>query len=126
MKQHLEGCVPTVTHIDRRDDYVRHRASLIGTIRVCAHGNVDPVRSKYPNVLKPWVMALPAPNGLGKTLRTNSGPCNVVLRPFRMFSLGQRVQPATMIGFKQIEFFDHTGLPMASCPRHWRSGPSWQ
>src|SRR5260370_11152495 len=23
-------------------------------------------------------------------------------------SLGQRVQPATMIGFKQIEFFDHT------------------
>src|SRR5260370_20739678 len=54
-------------------------------------------------------MALPAPNGLGKTLRTNSGPCNVVLRPFRMFSLGQRVQPATMIGFKQIEFFDHTG-----------------
>src|SRR5260370_5307305 len=26
-----------------------------------------------------------------------------------MFSLGQRVQPATMIGFKQIEFFDHTG-----------------
>ena len=53
-------------------------------------------------------MALPAPNGLGKTLRTNSRPCNVVLRPFRMFSLGQRVQPATMIGFKQIEFFDHT------------------
>src|SRR5258708_18988888 len=51
----------------------------------------------------------PAPNGLGKTLRTNSGPCNVVLRSFRMFSLGQRVQPATMIGFKQIEFFDHTG-----------------
>src|SRR5260370_28577855 len=66
------------------------------------------VRSKYSNVLKPWVMALPAPNGLGKTLRTNSEPCNVVLRPFRMFSLGQRVQPATMIGFKQIEFFDHT------------------
>ena len=46
---------------------------------------------------------------LGKTLRTNSGPCNVVLPRFRMFSLGQRVQPSTMIGFKQIEFFDHTG-----------------
>jgi phosphatidylethanolamine-binding protein (PEBP) family uncharacterized protein len=56
-------------------------------------------------------MALPAPNGLGKTLHTNSEPCNVVLRPFRMFSLRQRVQPATMIGFKQIEFFDHTGGP---------------
>src|SRR5260370_38769827 len=68
-----------------------------------------PVRSKYSNVLKPWVMALPAPTGLGKALRTNSGLCNVVLRPFRMLSLGQRVHPATMIGFKQIEFFDHTG-----------------
>jgi hypothetical protein len=67
------------------------------------------VRSKYSNVLKLWVMALPTPNGPGKTLRTNPGPCNVVLRPFRMFSLGQRVQPATR--FKQIEFFDHTGRP---------------
>jgi hypothetical protein len=47
----------------------------------------DPVRSKYSYVLKLWVMALPAPNGLGKTLRTHSEPCNVVLRPFRMFSL---------------------------------------
>src|SRR5258708_4766623 len=54
-------------------------------------------------------MALPGPNGLGKTLLDNSGPCNVVLRPFRMFSLGQRVQPATMIEFKEIEYFDHTG-----------------
>jgi hypothetical protein len=27
-----------------------------------------------------------------------------------MFSLGQRVQPATMIGSKQIEFFDHTPI----------------
>ena len=53
-------------------------------------------------------MALPAPNSLRKTLRPNFGSCSVVLRPFRMFSLGQRVQPATMIGFKQIEFFDHT------------------
>jgi hypothetical protein len=25
-----------------------------------------------------------------------------------MSSLGQRVQPATMIGYKQIEYFDHT------------------
>ena len=58
--------------------------------------------------MKPRVMDLPAPNGLGKTLRANSGPYNVVLRPFRMFSLAQRVQPTTMIGFKQIEFFDHT------------------
>ena len=39
---------------------------------------MDPVRSKYSNVLKFWVMTLPAPNGLGKTLRANSGPCNVV------------------------------------------------
>jgi hypothetical protein len=51
-----------------------------------------------------------APNGFWKTLRTNSGPCNVVLRPFRISSLKRHVQPATMIGFKQIEFFDHTGL----------------
>jgi transaldolase len=65
--------------------------------------------SKYSNVLKSWVMA-PAPNGLGKTLRTNSGPCNVVLRPFRIFSQEHRVQPATMIGLKQIEFFDHAGI----------------
>ena len=28
---------------------------------------------------------------------------------FRMFCVGRGVQPATMIGFKQIEFFDHTG-----------------
>ncbi len=55
-------------------------------------------------------MTLLAPNGLGKTLLDNSGPCNVVLRLFRMFSLGQRVQPATMIEFKEIEYFDHTGL----------------
>ena len=34
--------------------------------------------SKYSNVLKPWVvMALPVPNGPGKTLRTNPGPCPV-------------------------------------------------
>src|SRR5260370_10852540 len=32
----------------------------------------DPVRSKYSNVLKPLVIALPAPNGLGNTLRANS------------------------------------------------------
>src|SRR6516164_3970572 len=55
-------------------------------------------------------MALPGPNGLGKTLRTNSGPCNVVLRPFRRFLWDGGVQPATMIGFKQIEFFYHTGM----------------
>ena len=29
-----------------------------------------------------------------------------------MFSLEQRVQPATMIRFKQIEFFDHTALAL--------------
>src|SRR5260370_6055506 len=55
-------------------------------------------------------MTLPAPNGLGKALISNSGPCNVVLRLFRMFSLGQRVRPATMIEFKEIEYFDHTGI----------------
>ena len=51
-----------------------------------------------------------APNGVWKTLRTNSGACNVMLRPFRISSLGRHVQPVTMIGFKQIEFFDHTRL----------------
>jgi hypothetical protein len=76
--------------------------------RFNAESSPFPVWSKYSNVLKSWVMA-PAPNGLGKTLRTNSGPCNLVLRPFRMFSQEHRVQPATMIGFKQIEFFDHAG-----------------
>ncbi len=60
-------------------------------------------------------------NSLGKTLRANSGPCNVVLRPFRMFSLAQRVQPATMIGFEQIEFFDHTGS-VRRCADTWPAG----
>jgi hypothetical protein len=69
-----------------------------------------PVRSKYSKVLKPWMDGATQPNGLGKTLPTNSGPCNVVLRSFRMFSLGGCVQLATMIGFKQIEFFCHTAL----------------
>jgi hypothetical protein len=44
--------------------------------------------------------------------RPISGPCNVVLRPFRMLSLEQHVQPATIIGFKQIELFDHTTTGM--------------
>jgi hypothetical protein len=35
---------------------------------------VIPVRSKYSNMLKPWVMGLRASNGFGKTLRANSGP----------------------------------------------------
>ena len=48
-------------------------------------------------------------NGCGKTLRVKSGPCNVVLRSVWNALLGSCVQPATMIGFKQIEFFDHTG-----------------
>ena len=38
--------------------------------------------------------------GDGPTQSGRSGPCNVVLRPFRTSSLGQRVQPATMIGFQ--------------------------
>ena len=58
-----------------------------------------------------------APNGFWKTLRANSGPCNVMLRPFRISSLGRHIQPATMIGFKQIEFFDHTGLVSPTFPR---------
>ena len=87
----------------RLQDTARRRAVFS---RPIAH---LPVRSKYSNVLKPWMMTLHAPNGLGKTLLDNSGPCNVVLRLFRMFSLGQRVQPATMIEFKEIEYFDHTG-----------------
>jgi hypothetical protein len=38
-----------------------------------------------------------APNGLWKTLRANSGPCNVMLRPFRTSSAGRDVQPATSL-----------------------------
>jgi hypothetical protein len=48
---------------------------------------IDLVWSKYSNLLKPRVMALP-PYGLSNTLRTNSGPCNVMLRPFRISSVG--------------------------------------
>jgi hypothetical protein len=62
-------------------------------------------------------MALPAPNGLWKTVHAYSGPCNVMLCPFRISSLGRHVQPATMIGFKQIEFFDHTGSRTSSASR---------
>jgi hypothetical protein len=50
-----------------------------------------------------------ASSGLRKTLPANFGPCNVVLHPFRMLSVDQRVKPVTMSGFKKIEFFDHTG-----------------
>jgi hypothetical protein len=46
-----------------------------------------PVWSKYSTVLKPRVMAVPAQNRLEQTSHANSGPCNVVLRPFRMCSL---------------------------------------
>jgi hypothetical protein len=52
---------------------------------------------------------LNAPNGCGKTLRVKCGPCNVVLRPFWNAFRGLVRSAATMIGFKQIEFFDHTG-----------------
>jgi hypothetical protein len=31
------------------------------------------VKSKYSNVLKPWMMSSMPPNGFGKTLRVNSG-----------------------------------------------------
>src|ERR1700694_2782195 len=49
-------------------------------VQIGAHEGqqLTPVRSKYSNMLKPWVMALPPPNSLGKTLRANSGPCSVV------------------------------------------------
>ena len=56
-------------------------------------GQVIPVWSKYSNLLKLQVMALPARNGLWKTLRANSGPCNVMLRPFRISFLGRHVSP---------------------------------
>ena len=42
------------------------------------------------------------PNALGDTLDANSGPCNVVLRRFRLFS----ENPVC----RQIEFFDLTGI----------------
>ena len=44
--------------------------------------NPYPVRSKYSNVLKPWVMSPRAERLRGKTLHVNCGPCNVVLLPF--------------------------------------------
>jgi hypothetical protein len=37
-----------------------------------------------------------------------------MLRPSRISSLARHVQPATMIGFEQIEFFDHTESLRAS------------
>jgi hypothetical protein len=59
------------------------------------------VRSKYSNMLKPWVIGLRASNGPGKTLRSNSGPCNVVLHVRGEFIKlrGNRclVQPATVL-----------------------------
>ena len=70
-------------------------------------------------MLKPWVTARPAPNGIGKTLRANLDRVTLCYIRFRMFSLGRRVQPATMIGFKQIEFFDHTGFDKATVSA-WR------
>ena len=69
-----------------------------------------PVRSKYSNVLKPWV------DGATRAERPWEDVTNQILDRvtlcygrFRMFCVGRGVQPATMIGFKQIEFFDHTG-----------------
>src|SRR5438445_13376270 len=44
----------------------------------------------------------------GRRYAANSGPRNVMLLPLRISSLGRLVQPATMIGFKQTGFFDHT------------------
>jgi hypothetical protein len=80
--------------------------------------------SKQPNVLKPYVMTLPAPNGLGEglnqTILDRVALCYV---RFRMFSLGQRIQPTTMIEFKETEHLDHTG--MVGCRReiyHIRGG----
>jgi hypothetical protein len=43
-------------------------------VRNIAVTDLDLVRSKYSNMLKPWVIGLRASNGLGKTLRANSGP----------------------------------------------------
>jgi hypothetical protein len=51
---------------------------------------------------------LSAPNGFGKTLRTDSVPCNVVLRSFRMFPLEHCAERATLIGFNRIDYFDHS------------------
>jgi hypothetical protein len=46
------------------------------------------VRSRYSNVLKPWVIALPALNRLWEDVTRQSGPLCYVR--FRMFSMGRR------------------------------------
>jgi hypothetical protein len=61
-----------------------------------------------------------APNGLWKTLRANSGSCNVMLRPSRLASLGRHVQPAPMIGFERsssLTIQNHCGQALASGER---------
>ena len=46
------------------------------------------VRSKYSNVLRPWVMSPKPRTALGKRYASNSGPCNVVCYVrFECFSL---------------------------------------
>jgi len=63
-----------------------------GTVDLClSNGDECPPASGVSREVKILELAetmsdgLPAPNGLGTTLLPNSGPCNVVLRPFRIF-----------------------------------------
>jgi hypothetical protein len=67
---------------DIADSLIRDRMAQIG------QGTHDAVIAREVKILERAETlsdGLPAPNGLGTTLHTNSGPCNVVSRPFRIF-----------------------------------------
>ena len=66
------------------------------------------VMSKNSIMLKTHGIGLPGPNGVKTTLSAISGRCNIVLRSVRADFPEQRVHPATIIEFKQIEFLDLT------------------
>jgi hypothetical protein len=52
---------------------------------------------------------LPRRTPVGKRYTSNVGPCNVVLLPSRNAFPWIVHSARNMIGFKQVDFFDHTG-----------------
>jgi len=62
-------------------------------------------------VLKPRVISSRAERLWENVTQSNVGPRNVVLRPSRNAFPWIVHSARNMIGFKQIEFFDHTGKP---------------